>query len=74
LLVAGSTEILDLVAKFVSLDKRNYVIADPSYDYWKVTLDNFGLTKNKVPLTADKKINLKAMLEAVTKPLWTGSP
>jgi histidinol-phosphate aminotransferase len=65
LLGAGSTEILDLVAKFVSLDKGNYVIADPSYDYWTVTLDNFGLTKNKVPLTADKKINLKAMLEAV---------
>ena len=67
LLGAGSTEILDLVAKFVSLDKGNYVIADPSYDYWTVTLDNFGLTKNKVPLTADKKINLKAMLEAVNQ-------
>ena len=65
LLGAGSTEILDLVAKFVSLDKGNYVIADPSYDYWTVTLDNFGLTKNKVPLTTDKKINLKAMLQAV---------
>ncbi len=65
LLGAGSTEILDLVAKFVSLDKGNYVIADPSYDYWTVTLDNLGLTKNKVPLTTDKKINLKAMSEAV---------
>lgn len=67
LLGAGSTEILDLVAKLVSLDKGNYVIADPSYDYWTVTLDNFGLTKNKVPLTADKKINLKAMLEAINQ-------
>jgi len=67
LLGAGSTEILDLVAKFVSLDKGNYVIADPSYDYWTVTLDNFGLTKNKVPLTVDKKINLKAMSEAVNE-------
>ena len=67
LLGAGSTEILDLVAKLVSSDKGNYVIADPSYDYWTVTLDNFGLTKNKVPLTADKKINLKAMLEAVNQ-------
>jgi histidinol-phosphate aminotransferase len=67
LLGAGSTEILDLVARFVSLDKGNYVIADPSYDYWTVTLDNFGLTKNKVPLTADKKINLKAMVEAVNQ-------
>lgn len=67
LLGAGSTEILDLVAKFVSLDKGNYVIADPSYDYWTITLDNLGLTKNKVQLTTDKKINLRAMLEAVNE-------
>lgn len=67
LLGAGSTEILDLVAKLVSLGKGNYVIADPSYDYWTVTLDNLGLTKNKVPLTPDKKINLRAMLEAVNQ-------
>ncbi len=67
LLGAGSTEILDLVAKFVSLNKGNYVIADPSYDYWTVTLDNLGLTKNKVPLTTDKKINLQAMLEVVNQ-------
>ena len=76
LLGAGSTEILDLVAKLVSLDKghepkgtgnANYVIADPSYDYWTFTLDNLGLTKNKVPLTTDKKINLQAMLEAINQ-------
>ena len=67
MLGAGSTEILDLVAKFVSLEKGNYVIADPSYDYWTFTLDNLGLTKKKVPLTADKKINLQAMLEAVNQ-------
>ena len=73
---AGSTEILDLVAKLVSQDKghepkvtgnANYVIADPSYDYWTVTLDYLGLTKIKVPLTTDKKINLQAMQEAVNQ-------
>ena len=76
ILGAGSTEILDSVAKFVSLNKGdepkvtgnpNYVIAHPSYDYWTVTLDNLGLTKNSVPLTTDKKVNLKAMLEAVNQ-------
>ena len=67
LLGAGSTEILDLVAKFVSLEKGNYVIAEPSYDYWTVTLDNLGLTKNKVSLTTDKKINLQAMLAAINQ-------
>lgn len=67
LLGAGSTEILDLVAKWVALDKGNYVIADPSYDYWTVTLDNLGVTIIKVPLTTDKKINVQAMLEAVNQ-------
>jgi histidinol-phosphate aminotransferase len=67
LLGAGSTEILDLVAKYASLGKGNYVIADPSYEYWTVTLDNLGLKKNKIPLTPDKKINLQAMLEAVNQ-------
>lgn len=75
---AGSTEILDLVAKLVALNKEhdssrrgtgnaNYVIADPSYDYWTFTLDDLGLIKKKVPLTTDKKINLQAMLEAVNQ-------
>ena len=67
LLGAGSTEILDLVAKLVSLETGNYVIADPSYDYWTITLDTLGLTKNKIPLTSDKKINLQAMLKAVNQ-------
>ncbi|MDG2432136.1 histidinol-phosphate transaminase [Flavobacterium sp.] len=67
LLGAGSTEILDLVAKLVALNKGNYVIADPSYDYWTDTLDNFGLVKNKVPLTANKKIDLQEMFKAVNQ-------
>ena len=67
LLGAGSTEILDMVAKLVTLEKGNYVISDPSYDYWTITLDNLGLTKNKVPLTTEKKINLQAMLEVVNQ-------
>jgi histidinol-phosphate aminotransferase len=65
LLGAGSTEILDLVAKLASLGKGNYVIADPSYDYWTETLDNLGLKKNKIPLTGDKKIDLQSMLQAI---------
>ncbi|PKB17953.1 histidinol-phosphate transaminase [Flavobacterium sp. 5] len=67
LLGAGSTEILDLVAKFAASQKGNYVIADPSYEYWTATLDSLGLKKIKVPLNADKKIDLQAMLKAVDK-------
>ena len=58
---------LNLEEIWKGLEKGNYVIADPSYDYWTVTLDNLGLTKNRVPLTTDKKINLQAMLEAVNQ-------
>jgi len=59
LLGAGSTEILDIVAKYASMGNGNYVIADPSYDYWTETLDNLGLKKIKIPLTAAKKLIYK---------------
>src|SRR3954463_3203334 len=34
LLGAGSTEILDLVARHAAREKGNYIIGDPSYNYW----------------------------------------
>ncbi|MGE8553179.1 MAG: pyridoxal phosphate-dependent aminotransferase [Chryseobacterium jejuense] len=67
LLGAGSTEILDLVAKYIAAEKSNYVIADPSYDYWTKTMDNLGVRKIKVALTADKKIDLSKMFEAINQ-------
>ncbi|WP_130735188.1 histidinol-phosphate transaminase [Flavobacterium sp. J27] len=67
LLGAGSTEILDLVAKFASLEKGNYVIANPSYNYWTEPLANLGLQEKKVPLTVDMKTDLNAMIAAVNK-------
>lgn len=66
LLRAGSTEILDLVAKYAALEKGDYIIADPSFDYWTVVMDNLGLTKIKVPLSADKKIDLNAMQQKIS--------
>lgn len=67
LLGAGSTEILDLVAKYTASEKSNYIIADPSYDYWTITMDNLGASKVKVALTADKKIDLPKMFEAINQ-------
>jgi histidinol-phosphate aminotransferase len=66
LMGAGSTEILDLVARFAALKKGSFIIADPSYGYWTDTAQKLGLKKNVVSLTADKKINLDAMLKAIT--------
>jgi histidinol-phosphate aminotransferase len=67
LLGSGSTEILDLVSKVAASGNGNYVIADPSYNYWTVTLDNLGLKKIKVPLTPDKRMDLQAMRAAVSQ-------
>jgi histidinol-phosphate aminotransferase len=66
LLGAGSTEMLDLVARYAASEKGNYIIGDPSYNYWTVVLDNLGSKKIRVPLTPDKKLDLNAMLNAIT--------
>lgn len=67
LMGAGSTEVLDLVASFSALKKGNLIIADPSYAYWTDTAQKLGLKKIAVPLTADKKLNLDAMLKAISQ-------
>jgi histidinol-phosphate aminotransferase len=77
LLGAGSTEILDLVARFSALKKGSLIIADPSYAYWTVTAQKLGLEKISVPLTADKKLDLDAMLKAIkpdTKLIYICNP
>jgi histidinol-phosphate aminotransferase len=77
LLGAGSTEILDLVARFSALKKGSLIIADPSYAYWTDTAQKLGLTKITVPLTADKKLDLDAMLNDIkpdTKLIYVCNP
>ena len=65
LLGSGSTEILDLTVRFAAQQKGNFIIADPSYGYWTDTAQKLGLTKIAVPLTADKKHDLPAILKAI---------
>jgi histidinol-phosphate aminotransferase len=77
LMGAGSTEILDLVARFAALKKGSFIIADPSYGYWTDTALKLGLKKIIVPLTIDKKLNLDAMLKAIkpdTKLIYVCNP
>jgi histidinol-phosphate aminotransferase len=77
LMGAGSTEILDLVARFSALKKGSLIIADPSYAYWTDTAQKLGLKKITVPLTVDKKLNLSAMLKAIkpdTKLIYICNP
>lgn len=63
---AGSTELLDLVARYAALQKGNCVIPDPSFTYWTSAAQQHGLPKIAVPLTTDKKIDLLAMQRAIT--------
>jgi histidinol-phosphate aminotransferase len=67
LLGAGSTEILDITAQLAARQTGNFIIADPSYDYWTDTATGLGLQKIKVPLRADKHTDLDAMLKAINQ-------
>ncbi|MFN7116029.1 MAG: pyridoxal phosphate-dependent aminotransferase [Saprospiraceae bacterium] len=65
LMGAGSTEILDLVAKFIAAKKGSFIIPNPSYHIWAETARKLGMQKIMVPLTVDKQIDLPAMLSAM---------
>lgn len=65
LLGAGSSEILNLAALYCSKTTGNLIIAATTFDYWTVTAENAGLKKVTIPLTADKKHDLPAMLKAI---------
>lgn len=66
LLGAGSTEIIDVVARLAALKKGNFVTADPSYPYWTDAAEKLGLKKVAVPATSGKGLDLSAMLKAIT--------
>ena len=77
LLGAGSSEILNLVALYCSKKTGNLIIAETTFDYWTVTAENAGLKKISIPLTADKKNDLSAMLNAIdadTKLIYICNP
>ena len=65
LLGAGSSELLNLVALYCAKKPGNLIIAETTFDYWTVTAENAGLKKIAIPLTADKKNDLTAMLKAI---------
>ncbi len=65
MLGAGSSEILGLVSLWLSKQKGNVIIAEPSYRVWNNQADQYGLSFIRVPLTADKKIDLDKMLSAI---------
>lgn len=65
LMGAGSSEILGLVSILAAMQKGNAVCAFPTFTIWWRVLQKLGLEIIKVPLTADKKHDLPAMLSAI---------
>ncbi|MFT3947634.1 MAG: histidinol-phosphate transaminase [Agriterribacter sp.] len=65
LMGAGSTEILDIVARCASLKGGSFVIPVPTFAFWANMIEKTGFKKITVPLTAEKKIDLPAMMAAI---------
>ena len=65
LLGAGSTEILDLMVRFSAMGKGSFIVSDPTFAYWGETAQRLGMEKISVPLGADKRNDLPAMLKAI---------
>jgi histidinol-phosphate aminotransferase len=62
---AGSTELLDLCVQLAATKKGSVVAADPSFTRWAMVAEQMGMQKVMVPLTADKHIDLPAMMAAI---------
>lgn len=65
LISAGSTIILDLQWRYCGSNKGSFVISDITFNGWTNTAVNNGFRKISVPVTADKKQDLSAMLSAI---------
>lgn len=65
LIGAGSTEMLDIVGRYAAREPGELVLPSPTYDYWTTATTKLGLKNISVPVTAEKKIDLKAMLNAI---------
>jgi histidinol-phosphate aminotransferase len=65
LMGAGSTEILDITVRYAALQKGSFILAEPTFNYWTDLAQRSGLTKIAILLSADKKHDLNAMLQAI---------
>jgi histidinol-phosphate aminotransferase len=65
LMGAGSSEILGIVAQYAALNKGNVVTAAVSFPTAINMSERFGMEIIRVPMTADKKHDLPAMLSKI---------
>lgn len=63
----GATEILALICQMLGAEKKGQVVtATPSYQVWQRQAAVCGINTQAIPLNADRQLDLKAMLAAIT--------
>jgi len=67
LVSAGSSFLLELITKYVSLDKGHIIIPDPSFTIFEPIAEFLGMSKSVIPLNDKKKIDLEKMKNSVRK-------
>lgn len=65
LVSAGSSFLLELIAKYVSIDRGHIVIPEPSFTIFAPITEFLGMTKTEVPLNFNKEIDLDVMLKSI---------
>ena len=67
LVSAGSSFLLELITKYVSLDKGHIIIPDPSFTIFAPIAEFLGMSKSVIPLNDKKKIDLVKMKSSMQK-------
>ncbi|WP_312765920.1 histidinol-phosphate transaminase [Epilithonimonas sp.] len=67
LVSAGSSFLLELITKYVSLDKGHIIIPDPSFTIFEPIAVFLGMSKSVIPLNDKKKIDLEKMKQSIRK-------
>ena len=67
LVSAGSSFLLELITKYVSLDKGHIIIPDPSFTIFAPIAEFLGMSKSVIALNDKKKIDLEKMKSSIQK-------
>ncbi len=67
LVSAGSSFLLELITKYVSLDKGHLIIPNPSFTIFEPIAEFLGMSKSVIPLNDQKKIDLVKMKNSIRK-------
>ena len=67
LVSAGSSFLLELITKYVSLDKGHIIIPDPSFTIFEPIAEFLGMSKSVIELNDKKKIDLEKMKNSIQK-------